>query len=320
MKKSTKVWLFVAGIVFFIGLIALIVSLALGWDTLSSKSKDLETQTISIQQDFDRISLECDTQDVYLLPSTDGECRVVFVTEEYYDNTAEVENGCLQVKSIDHSSFIDHVGISFGEASSITVYLPKLEYDALVINADTSDISIPKEFSFGTVDISLTTGDTSFLASVTDLLRIHATTGDIQLENLSAGELDLSVDTGRINGNSLDCAGAFTLSVTTGKVVLEDVSCKSFTSTGDTGSLSLTSFLVDEMMSIRRTSGDVKLDGCDAAELQIETDTGDITGSLLTDKIFIVKTDTGKIQVPETTAGGTCKLTTDTGDIKIEIK
>ena len=160
MKKSTKVWLFVAGIVFFIGLIALIVSLALGWDMVKSTSKDLETQTISIQQDFDRISLECDTQDVYLLPSADGECRVVFVTEEYYDNTAEVENGCLQVKSIDHSSFIDHVGISFGEASSITVYLPKLEYDALVINADTSDISIPKEFSFGTVDISLTTGDT----------------------------------------------------------------------------------------------------------------------------------------------------------------
>ena len=40
----------------------------------------------------------------------------------------------------------------------------------------------------------------------------------------------------------------------------------------------------------------------------------------LTEKIFIAKTDTGEIKVPETTSGGKCKITTDTGDIKIEIK
>ena len=55
------------------------------------------------------------------------------------------------------------------------------------------------------------------------------------------------------------------------------------------------------------------------AELFVETDTGDVRGSLLTEKTFIVQTDTGSVDVPETTTGGKCEITTDTGDIEIEI-
>ena len=51
----------------------------------------------------------------------------------------------------------------------------------------------------------------------------------------------------------------------------------------------------------------------------VETDTGDVTGSLLSDKVFITKSDTGSIDVPKTVTGGKCEITTDTGDIKIEI-
>jgi hypothetical protein len=44
-----------------------------------------------------------------------------------------------------------------------------------------------------------------------------------------------------------------------------------------------------------------------------------VTGSLLTDKVFIAQTSTGKINVPETTAGGQCRVSTDTGDILLTI-
>jgi hypothetical protein len=44
-----------------------------------------------------------------------------------------------------------------------------------------------------------------------------------------------------------------------------------------------------------------------------------VKGSLLTDKIFVTQSDTGKVDVPETVSGGKCKVTTDTGDIRIEI-
>ena len=58
----------------------------------------------------------------------------------------------------------------------------------------------------------------------------------------------------------------------------------------------------------------------DAAELEISTDTGDVKGSLLTEKVFITRSDTGRIRVPETVTGGKCKITTDTGNIEIEIQ
>jgi len=41
---------------------------------------------------------------------------------------------------------------------------------------------------------------------------------------------------------------------------------------------------------------------------------------LLTDKVFITKTDTGSINVPDSITGGRCEIKTDTGDIKITVK
>ena len=49
------------------------------------------------------------------------------------------------------------------------------------------------------------------------------------------------------------------------------------------------------------------------------TDTGDVRGSLLSEKVFIVNTDTGRKEVPDTITGGRCEITTDTGDVKITI-
>ncbi|MBR6498752.1 MAG: DUF4097 family beta strand repeat protein, partial [Clostridia bacterium] len=72
-------------------------------------------------------------------------------------------------------------------------------------------------------------------------------------------------------------------------------------------------------MNIQRSTGDVTFEKCDAAELTIKTDTGDVTGSLLSEKVFIAKSDTGSVKVPETTSGGKCKVTTDTGKIKLVI-
>lgn len=78
--------------------------------------------------------------------------------------------------------------------------------------------------------------------------------------------------------------------------------------------------IATEKFSIERSTGDVTFDGADAAEIFVKTDTGDVKGSLLTDKVFITETDTGRVDVPKTTIGGRCEITTDTGDISIEIK
>ena len=73
-------------------------------------------------------------------------------------------------------------------------------------------------------------------------------------------------------------------------------------------------------ISIERTTGDVTFAISDANEIKVNTTTGDVEGSLLTGKVFDVKTSTGEKQVPNSTTGGSCKITTSTGDIKITVK
>ena len=74
-----------------------------------------------------------------------------------------------------------------------------------------------------------------------------------------------------------------------------------------------------ETFSIERNTGDVSFDGSDATEIFVKTTTGQVKGSLLTDKVFVAQTDTGHVDVPKTTTGGRCEITTDTGNVEIEL-
>ncbi|MBO5374250.1 MAG: DUF4097 family beta strand repeat protein, partial [Clostridia bacterium] len=114
--------------------------------------------------------------------------------------------------------------------------------------------------------------------------------------------------------------GDVTISVSTGKTYLTNVACQSIISSGSTGDISLKNALAVGKFSIERSTGDVTLESSDAGEIFIETDTGDVEGTLLSDKVFIINTDTGKKDVPNTITGGRCEITTDTGDIKIKIQ
>ena len=75
-----------------------------------------------------------------------------------------------------------------------------------------------------------------------------------------------------------------------------------------------------EKITIERTTGDVNLNGCDANEIDVKTDTGDITMRLLSGKVFTANSNTGKVEVPDSIAdGGICTVATQTGDIQITI-
>ena len=151
-------------------------------------------------------------------------------------------------------------------------------------------------------------------------MKIKTTTGSICLENASAGALDLSVSTGNITAKQVSCTGDVSVNVTTGKAHLEDVSCKSLTSSGSTGSVFLKSVIADKKISVERSTGSISFDASDAAELWVKTTTGSVKGTLLTNKAFFANSSTGNIDVPRTTEGGKCEITTSTGDIKITIK
>jgi DUF4097 and DUF4098 domain-containing protein YvlB len=321
MSRAGKIWLIVAAVLVLagIGLFAAATSMNHGqmvWKT----SSNMVTNTYTIREEFRNISIRCDTDEIVFVPAKDGKCTVEFYEYENEKHTAEVKNGTLEIAVAERNGkWTDHMSLVSGGIPKMTIALPESAYEALRIREDTGDIDLPAAFSFDTVDIEVSTGDVECGASASGRLQITTSTGGITVKGLSAGEMALSVSTGTVRAESVQCKGDLSLHVSTGRSELKDVTCRNFTSTGSTGKVGMKSLVAKEAIRIERSTGDVTFEGCDAEEIYVKTTTGDVSGTLLSDKVFLTESDTGKIRVPKTITGGRCEISTDTGDIEFTV-
>ena len=315
MRKSSKAWLTVAFVLILTG--ALLfggVMTAKGWDFTALGNPNYEAFTFDIDGDFESISVRSKSSDIAFVPSETGKCSVVFHEKSTANHTASVSEGTLNIETDNAEKWFEPLAFMFDDPQ-ITVYLPKNEYVSLRVHEKTGDVSVPKNFSFDHVDISVSTGDVEYHASASGEVKIAVTTGSIRAEDISAGALEFSATTGAVNVHSVACEGSISASLTTGDTLFRDVTCKSLASTASTGDITLQNTVAAETIALETSTGDVRLDKCDAAELSIGTSTGDVTGSLLTDKFYHAKSHTGRVSVPVTTGGGKCEITTNTGNI-----
>lgn len=282
MKKQKKKLLIAAGVLVLLGGMIFSSAMAVNhWDFSKLSTVRYKTETFEIKEDLESITVETETPDIAFALSEDGKCRVNCYTPEGTENDASVIENVLTVKS-DYSSkkWYENISITT-ETPSITVYLPEKEFKLLKIKSDTSDVEIPGDFSFDDIDISVQTGEIITGASASDKIRIVTDTGDVRAENLTAKEMKLSLETGT--------------------ATLKNIKC-------------------EEKLEVKTDTGDIKISDSDADEIKLNSDTGNISGSFLSDKIFAVQSKMGNVDVPESFSGGKCEISTDTGDIKIEIK
>jgi DUF4097 and DUF4098 domain-containing protein YvlB len=320
MKKRTKAWLFIGAALLLAGSVIFgIVMTMFNWDFSKLQTVKYKTNTYNITEDYKSISISIDTADILFVPSETEEHLVVCYEKEKEKHSVSVKNGTLVIEKTDSRKWLDFISFSF-TSPKITLYIPKGDYDSLLVKSSTGDIEIPKDFSFQNIDITESTGDVLLRASVKESAKIKTTTGNISFEDATAASIDLSVSTGKITVTNIVCDGSANICVSTGKTYLNNVNCKNLSSDGDTGDIYLTNVIVKDKLSLERDTGDVRFDSSDAGEIFIETDTGDVVGSLLTDKVFFPHSDTGKVKLPKTTEGGKCEISTDTGNINIEIK
>jgi DUF4097 and DUF4098 domain-containing protein YvlB len=300
MHKNLKLWLILAAVLIVAGLILVAIPMSIySWDFTRLGSVTFETNTHELREAFHSIQLDTDTADISILPSPDGVSKVVCHEPENLTHSVEVTDGTLTIREVDSRQWHQHIGFSFGSAK-ITVYLPQVEYQTLTIRESTGDIEISEGFLFSNIDIKTSTGDVNSCASARENMRLHTNTGDIYLEGVSAANLDITVSTG--------------------DVTIVDAACDNLSSKGSTGDLNLKNVIAGETFQIERSSGDITFSGADAAEVFVTTDTGDVSGTLLTSKVFYVETDTGNVDVPVSTTGGICQIHTDTGDVDITVK
>lgn len=299
MEKRTRVWLITAACLLVLGLVLFSsVMSALHWDFSKLSTTDFATTNHELTEEFDSIFIETDTADIIFAVSDNGQGKVVCIEQVNAKHSVSVQDGVLKVGVNNDRKWYEYIGITM-YTPKITVYLPQTQYNILTIKESTGDVKIPDTFQFESMDIRTDTGDVKNYASTSDTMKIVTDTGDIHMEGVVAGGIDLSV--------------------TTGDITLRNVTCKNLDSTTDTGDIKLENVIADGKIAMESDTGDVHFVGCDAAALDVETDTGDVTGTLLTDKVFIVESDAGHVDVPKTSTGGRCEISTDTGDITIHI-
>ncbi len=273
-----------------------------------------QSETYTLTEDFTDIEINVDTDDIEFLPSDDGICKVICTETDKLKHSVRVEKGKLIIKIMDKRRWFDHIGIFFGE-SKMTVYLPKSEFEFLFIENDTGDIKLPSDFSFGSAEIETDTGDINFNSAVISNLSLTTDTGNIGAKGISSDKLSLETDTGNISIISATVGGITDIETDTGDVKLEDVKGGSLKAESSTGNITFKNTVLNENIEVENDTGDVKFDGSDANEIYVKTSTGDVGGNFITEKVFVTQTSTGKINVPESTNGGKCKITTSTGDI-----
>lgn len=196
-------------------------------------------------------------------------------------------------------------------------YEIKEEYKNIYLKTDIADVVIVPSDGETTSVVCFEQTNTKHSVSVDDgtlVIEAHDTRKWYEYIGVNFGKQTVAVHVPRAEYGTVE------LETSTGNANITNVECKDFTSVGGTGSITLSGVVAKEKISITRSTGDVIVDASDASEISIKTDTGDVGGSLLTDKMFVVHTDTGRIDVPDSANGGRCEAVTDTGNIKFEIK
>ena len=263
-----------------VGVITIILTVG-----LISSIRLVNTKTINnyqVSDSFDDIEIIGADVDINIYPLT---------TEKYGSNVKCIENSKIKfdinvvdnkliIKQSDNRNLLDLM-FNFCELN-IELYLDNEAYNNLFIDNNTGDIFLSQCLSFNDIKVISSTGDIEINGGIIkNNINIESSTGKVELKNVNCGKLDIKVSTGNVK---------------------------------------LINVLVNTDLNINGSTGDLELSEFDANNIYVYLSTGDVSGTLLTSKIFVVRTSTGDISVPKTTKGGICKIETSTGDINLTIK
>ena len=228
------------------------------------------------------------------------------------------EDGTLLVEEVGRRTWYEQLGI-FPKTPKMTLYLPAGMYGDLSVTSSRGEIEVSSRLLFQHVTILSATGNVTCRASAVEWIAITGATGCVSLEHLVASNIDVLVSTGNIAVSDVTCTKKIALDSPSGNVKVINTTCKSFSSTGKSGNLYMENVVARRYFSIDRTSGNLTLDGCDTGVGYLVTGSGNVTGSWFSSKIFEVKTSSGNKDLPSTTSGGKCRVTTASGNIKMTI-
>lgn len=243
--------------------------------------------------EFNSINIDTDITDIEIKVDNNAEYGVVCYETDKIAHIVRVDNNTLYISS--KAPNLNLIGVT--KTPKVTVYLKESQYNNLYIDTDTGKISVAKNISFDMVELSSDTGSIEYNATVTNKIKAETDTGKIKIDGI-----------GNCNSVKLDSD--------TGAISTSNFVTKSLNIDLDTGKTTISNVKADEV-SVSSSTGDVELDRLESLNILIITDTGDVRGTVVGPMNFVVTSDTGSTSVPENEVGGLCKISTNTGDVRI---
>lgn len=317
MKKRTIIAVIVAIVLIITGGMILVLGLSFAGD--GSQESKLTQREVVVKQSFNSIVIDtADCNVRFAMLSGRDDCMIDLREYQRTQHSVKVENGTLKIEMVDDRKWTDHIGV-FGtnwESMEMTVYLPEKAYGLLRVTTNTGDIAVPDTLTFASVELFSDTGAIGCVAAVTDRITAGTYTGDILVMGSAPTTLNIRSNTGDVELTNMDC-GDCMVKTDTGEIGIENLYGQSLDCTSDTGEVEMELVIAMEYLKVISDTGDVELTECDAPSITVQTNTGDISGVLLSPKEFFAKTNTGKERIADHSGAvtGQCYITSDTGDI-----
>lgn len=212
-------------------------------------------KTYPVGQTFTKIEIDAGEADIRFSPGKDGNCFVICEEPDKVTYTVTVENGTLKIAVDDRRTWADRLML-FSRTPAVTVCLSEDAYEALRIVSRTGDVSIPEGFTFGSIEVTLSTGDVACNASANGPVTIKTSTGDVACGACANGALRIETSTGDVRLNNCDAESIFIK-----------------TSTGDVSG----TLRSEKVFAAKTSTGDVDVpDTVSGGRCEITTSTGDI--------------------------------------------
>lgn len=300
MSKGKKNAVIIATLLIVVGIIVTVVAMALiRFDFTKLNTMKFETKTYEVQDSFANIDIHGVECDIRLVPATDNRCKIVCSDSKKIVHNVSVDDNTLKVSRNDTRRWYERIGVLWDNDLTVTVYLPKAEYENLYIKTVSSDIEVPSGFAFKKAELFDTSGDVLFIGTA-DELTVKSVSGDIKVGKSTNGIVGVESTSGDISVSNMT-ADALTAATTSGEIELSSV-------------------FANGRAALKAVSGDVELDNCDAESFEIKTVSGSVTGSLMSDKNFVTHTTSGDVRIPQSdSSAGVCEITTSSGDIDLKV-
>ncbi len=282
------------------------------------KNEEITETTYNIDEAFTDINIEASASDFEIKKSETGKSYVTAQEKKNLKFGVSVSGGALTIEEIDERRWFEHIGISFSERKS-TLYLSEPSYNSLDIEVSSGNIVSHSDIAFKNAAIELSSGKLDFHSPVSEVFEVDSSSGNIDIKNGVAESLEINTSSGHITLSDI-MVKSLNIDLSSGDLQISRVLTDNISIDVSSGSTKLTDVISNVKTEIHTSSGNITFEKCDSPEFLLECTSGKIEGTLLTGKIFDVRTSSGNSDYPESIEGhGKFKATTSSGDIKIRI-